>query len=82
MHGTQPVSCHQLREGLTEYLDDALPPQRRQGFDTHLGRCPECRRLCCEVGLTIERLASAPRETMPPAMRRTLLEAFRNRPPS
>jgi anti-sigma factor RsiW len=77
---SEPVTCQQMREGLTEYLDDALPPSRRQGFQDHLSSCDACRRLLDETGIAIQRLAALPREPMPPEMKKSLLDAFRARP--
>jgi anti-sigma factor RsiW len=76
-----PIACRQLREGLTDYLDGALPPARRQGFDAHLDACPSCRELVEDTRLTLRHLASLPGEPMPPAMKDALLDAFRRDPP-
>jgi anti-sigma factor RsiW len=78
---TEPIACRELHEGLTEYLDHALPLSRRQGFDAHLASCPSCRKLADELRLTLGQLASLPDEPMPPAMKRALLDAFRRTPP-
>jgi predicted anti-sigma-YlaC factor YlaD len=77
---TDPVSCEEMREGLTEYLEGALPPSRRQGFHDHLASCNACRRLLEETGIALQRLAALPREPMPPEMKKSLLDAFRARP--
>ena len=73
----ESVTCHDVREGLTEYLDGALPPVKRQGYERHLAGCAACRALLDELGVTLDALASLPREPMPPEMKRTLLDAFR-----
>ena len=78
---SEPITCRHAREGLTEYLDGALPPSRRQGLEDHLAACSPCARLLAEMRATLERLASLPGEPMPPAMKRTLLQAFRDTPP-
>ena len=75
-------TCQDVREGLTEYLDAALPATGRQGFDDHLAHCSRCRTLLEELRLTLHRLASLPGEPMPEAMKRTLLEELRARDPS
>jgi anti-sigma factor RsiW len=36
-------ACRKLSAELTEYLDDALSPARRQGMAEHLSSCPACR---------------------------------------
>ena len=75
-------TCHNVREGLTEYLDGALPATSRQGFDDHLRGCPPCRALLEELRLTVQRLASLPREPMPPAMKRALLRELHGGDPT
>ena len=72
-------TCHDVREGLTEYLDGALPAASRQGFEDHLAGCPRCGALLAELRLTLQQLASLPHEPMPPAMKRSLLRELRGR---
>lgn len=36
------VTCREMLTFLAEYLSGALPPARREAFDGHLSRCPEC----------------------------------------
>jgi anti-sigma factor RsiW len=74
-----PITCHNAREGLTEYLENALPPTRRQGIDEHLGSCAECRRVLMELTTTIQRLRALSPEPMPAEMKQSLLQAFRER---
>jgi anti-sigma factor RsiW len=76
---SDPITCRDAREGLTEYLENALPPARRQGVDEHLSSCAECSRLLDEFRATIQQLAALAPESMPPEMKQSLLSAFRNR---
>lgn len=76
---TEQVACRHMREGLTEYLDDALPSERRQGLETHLASCPDCRRFFQQMWGVLDSSAALPREPMPAAMKRLLLKAFRER---
>jgi len=77
---SETLTCERMREGLTEYLEGALPPTRRQGFHDHLASCDACRRLLEETGIALQRLAALPSEPMPPEMKKSLLDAFRARP--
>ena len=36
------ITCREMLTFLAEYLSGALPPARREAFDEHLSRCPEC----------------------------------------
>jgi anti-sigma factor RsiW len=76
---TEQLACRQMREGLTEYLDDALPSERRQGLESHLASCPDCRGFFHQMGGIVDRASALPREPMPSAMKRRLLQAFRDR---
>jgi anti-sigma factor RsiW len=37
------MTCHQLIEIIEPYLDDDIPPTRREAIKTHLADCPACR---------------------------------------
>jgi anti-sigma factor RsiW len=61
------MSCGELVELVTAYLDGALPPAERARFDAHLARCEPCvvyvRQIedtIAVVGATREELACAP----------------------
>lgn len=73
------VACNVIREGLTEYLENALPPEKRQGFEDHLSSCRDCRALLDEVRAVASSLARLPREPMPPELTRSIRESFASR---
>ena len=70
-------ACRTFREGLTEYLEEALPPSRRQGLELHLAVCPSCRALLEQVRCTIRASSGLSGEPTPPAMKNALLRALR-----
>lgn len=41
-HGTARLSCQQLSDLLTDYVENLLDPDTRQGLEVHLGHCPPC----------------------------------------
>src|SRR5215470_8792271 len=45
MHPTDPPGDHPRDVILTDYVDDALAPEKRAEVDQHLARCEECRAL-------------------------------------
>ena len=73
----EPRACRTFREGLTEYLEEALSPERRQGLELHLAGCPSCRALLEQVRCTIGASASLRGDQMPPEMKNALLRALR-----
>lgn len=70
------TSCRTVREGLTEYLENALPGSTRQGFDEHLSSCQDCRRLLDEMGAVIASMPHLQREKMPRRIRDVITKAL------
>ena len=71
-------ACRRTREGLTEYLENALSPRRRQGLEEHLANCEGCRGYLQELQGVIAALGDAPAAGMPVEMRVRLLERLRD----
>jgi len=71
------LSCQELVELVTEYLEGALPPPVRTRFEMHLGYCDWCRVYLRQVrdasGLA-RRLSD---EALPPEGKEALMRAFR-----
>jgi anti-sigma factor RsiW len=40
--GEGALTCQELVELVTDYLDDALPPAERERFEAHVEDCPGC----------------------------------------
>ena len=36
------MTCRELFDFLMAYLEDELPPERREAFEAHLAICPPC----------------------------------------
>jgi len=47
------MSCHDARESLSAFLDEALAPDERQRVAQHLEGCPECRRELARLEQTV-----------------------------
>jgi len=73
------LSCEDLMQRASEYLDEALPPGEREAFDRHLATCAGCTRHLRELLQTIQRLRSLPREPMPSEMKERLRQALHSR---
>ena len=76
---SNPTTCRDVREGLTEYLDNALPSSRRQGMESHIDTCAHCQAFIVQFEAMRHELAALPRESMPAEMKQNLLQAFRSR---
>lgn len=71
------LTCAELVELVTEYLEGTLEPGDRHRFEAHVGECSHCAEYLEQMRTTIL-LAGRLREEMIAAdARRELLEAFR-----
>ena len=72
------LTCRELVDRLTDYLEDALPPLERARVEEHLAICPDCRAYLEQTRSTIGLLGRLREETVPPAYVDELLRAFRD----
>jgi anti-sigma factor RsiW len=72
------MTCQELVELVTEYLEGALPARDRARFERHIDECPYCNRYLDQMRITIRTLGRIPEETIAPAARDELLHAFRD----
>ena len=73
----QHLTCKELVELITDYLEGALSPSDRRRFDEHLTTCPYCRIYLEQMRQTIHTMGHLPEEAIPPAALETLLARFR-----
>jgi predicted anti-sigma-YlaC factor YlaD len=72
------LTCRELVDLVTDYLEGALPPRDRLDFERHLVWCSFCRDYLDQMRTTIE-LTGRPDDAEPPApLREQLLDAFRD----
>lgn len=71
------MTCHELVEVITDYLEGTLPAGDRARFEEHLGDCPYCANYLEQMRLTIETLGQLREESLSPQAREGLIEAFR-----
>lgn len=74
----EQLSCQELVELVTAYLEDALSPEDRARFEVHLRLCTACRNYLDQMRRTIAALGTLPRESIPRDVRDRLLDAFRD----
>jgi len=72
------MTCQELSEIVTDYLEDALAASDRARFERHLALCPECRRYVEQMQQTVAALGRVPDEPIPAEVEAQLLERFRN----
>ena len=71
------LSCQELVELVTDYLEGALPGGERARFEAHLAACPGCATYLAQVESTIA-LARASGRRVEPSEMSPLLDAFRD----
>jgi predicted anti-sigma-YlaC factor YlaD len=71
------LTCQQLVELVTDYLEDALAPSDRARFEAHLAGCRGCRAYVRQMAHTIRLTGRLTEVALPEEARERLLEAFR-----
>jgi anti-sigma factor RsiW len=71
------LTCRELVELVTDYLEDRLPRHERARFEAHLAECAGCEKHLGQIRVIL-RLARAGRRRPPPVDVEPLLEAFRD----
>lgn len=71
------LTCRELVELVTEYLEGALDAPERERFETHLATCPYCRTYLDQMRHMVTSLSRLSEETLDPVARDELLRAFR-----
>lgn len=72
------LSCKELVELVTDYLDDALLPKERERFEDHLKTCSGCTSYVQQMRQTIRSMGQLSEETLAPQTRDELLQVFKN----
>jgi anti-sigma factor RsiW len=71
------MTCRELVEVVTDYLEDRLPARDRERLEAHLAECPYCEEYIAQMRQTIDALGELPAEPLDPRREAELLEAFR-----
>ncbi len=75
-HATD-MTCRELVDVITDYLEGKLSKADRARFEEHVASCPYCTNYLDQMRATIDALGELPEESLTPAARDHLLEAFR-----
>ncbi|HSB41365.1 MAG TPA: zf-HC2 domain-containing protein, partial [Methylomirabilota bacterium] len=74
------MTCDEIRESLSAYLDEALGPEERARVDGHLETCAECRRELAGLGGTVALLRRVQPARAPVGFADRVIAAARPRP--
>ena len=78
MSPVDEMSCQELVELVTDYLEDALSETEQVRFEEHLGTCPHCGNHIEQMTVTIGALGRLRADQLDGDARDELLTAFRD----
>ena len=78
MSTIEALSCQELVELVTDYLEDALPAEERARFEHHIAGCDKCGAYISQMRETIRLVGRLEPGSLPPDAIAELLEAFRD----
>jgi anti-sigma factor RsiW len=71
------ISCQEVVELVTDYLEGALAPDEVARFEHHLALCDGCVWYVEQIRMTIEAVGRIGEQDVPPDTREGLVAAFR-----
>jgi len=75
---TQPLTCQELVELVTDYLESDLSPEDGRRFEEHLDVCPGCATYVEQMRETVSLTGRLREDDLAPPARDALLAQFRN----
>jgi anti-sigma factor RsiW len=76
--GVPELTCKELVEVITDYLEGRLPPERRLPFEEHLASCDGCQTYLEQMRETIRLTGTLMEDDLEPEARAALLGVFRD----
>ena len=77
MIGRTDLSCRELVELVTDYLEGALDRRTRSRFERHISGCPQCTAYLEQIRETVRLTGMLREDQLEPRAREELLAAFR-----
>ncbi len=71
------MTCKELVELITDYLEDRLPAAERRRLELHLRECTGCHAYLAQMRALVRATGRLREEDLAPAVRAELLRAFR-----
>jgi anti-sigma factor RsiW len=72
------LTCREVIDLLTDYVEDALPAQERRRVEAHIASCDGCTTYLEQVRETIRLTGMLTEEQIPDEQKQQLLAAFRD----
>lgn len=76
MTNHEEMSCRELVDVITDYLEGELAETDRVRFEAHLLECPYCQSYLDQMRETIRALGALTEDSLSPQTRKRLLESF------
>jgi anti-sigma factor RsiW len=76
-HTNHMLTCREMVELVTDYLEGRLDGADRERFEAHVAECDACTLYIEQMRMTVTALGHIPPETISPEAERELLDAFR-----
>jgi len=73
----EAITCRQVVELVTDYLERAMAPEELARFEEHLALCEGCARYVEQIRMTVAAVGRIGEEDVPPETRERLVAAFR-----
>jgi anti-sigma factor RsiW len=77
-HVDTPMTCRELVELVTDYVEGGLATSDRKRFETHIGECDPCAAYLEQIRLLVDASGRLSEEQLDPEARDELLIAFRS----
>ena len=71
------LTCQEVVEIVTDYLEDTMSPELRERFEDHLSACDGCSAYLVQMRETIRLTGMLTEDAIPPEQRDQLVSAFR-----
>ncbi len=75
---SQNLTCQELVELVTSYLEGSLPPEERLRFERHLAICDGCATYVEQMRITIQAVGRLTESAIEPETKDELLRIFRD----
>ena len=76
MSAPEDITCREIVELVSDYLEGALSPEEHEAFEMHLSYCDGCVNYLDQMRETIRVMGELPEESLPPEVMEELRRAF------
>jgi hypothetical protein len=76
-HTIRALTCQEIVELVTDYVEGTMSPELRASFEYHLSKCDGCTNYVEQMETTIRLAGKIEAAELPPELRARLVEAFK-----